>query len=182
VRRLLTAVCICFVLGLAGFAQTSDDQPASKEDVQRYLQAVHSHEMMKQLVEAMAKPMHKMVHDQFMKDKDKLPPDFEERMNRIMDDMMKEMPFDEMMDAMVPAYQKHFTKGDMDALTAFYSAPTGQKILRELPAITSESMETMMPMLRKRVEQMTGRVQEEMAQMMKQSGKEPGPTASPVKN
>jgi hypothetical protein len=138
--------------------------------------------MMKQMVEAMSKPMHQTVHEQFMRDKDKLPADFEVRMNKIMDDMMKDMPMDEMMDAMVPAYQKHFTKGDMDALTAFYSAPTGQKILRELPAIMSEAMETMMPMMRKNIEKMTGRVQQEMAEMMKQPAKDAGPTTPPSKN
>jgi hypothetical protein len=58
---------------LAALAQTSDDTPASKEDVQRYLNAIHSHEMMLQMIDAMSKPMHQMVHDQFLKDKDKLP-------------------------------------------------------------------------------------------------------------
>jgi len=182
VRRFLVAFSLSLILGCSSLAQTSADAPASKEDVEKYLQAVHSHEMMKQMVEAMSKPMHQMVHDQFVKDKDKLPADFEARMNKIMDDMMKEMPFDDMMDAMVPAYQKHFTKGDMDALTAFYSAPTGQKILRELPAIMSESMETMMPMMRKSMEQMTGRVQQEIAQMMKQSAKEADQNAPSAKH
>ena len=64
----------------------------------------------------MIKPMHQMIHEQFMKDKDKLPSDFEARMKKMMDDSMKSFPWDEMMQAMVPAYQKHFTKGDMDTL------------------------------------------------------------------
>jgi hypothetical protein len=96
-------------------------------------------------------------------------------MNKVIDDMMKEVPFDEMMDAMVPAYQKHFTKGDMDALTAFYSAPTGQKILRELPAIMTESMQTMLPIMRKSIDRMNERVQEQVAQMMKQPAKATAP-------
>ncbi len=66
-----------------------------------------------------------------MKNKDKLPLDFEARMNKQMDDRMKNMPFDEMLDAMVPSYQKHFTKGDMEALVTFYSSATGQKVLRK---------------------------------------------------
>src|SRR5439155_13694987 len=55
--------------------------------------------------------------------------------------ILMSMPFDEMMDAMVPTYQKHFTRGELDALTAFYSSPTGQKILREMPAIMSEAID-----------------------------------------
>ncbi len=70
---------------------------------------------------------------------------------------------------MVPAYQKHFTKGDMDALIAFYSTPTGQKVLRELPAVTAEGMQAMMPIMRKSVDKMTERAENEVAQMMKKS-------------
>src|SRR5205807_10082035 len=137
------------VLSRTVLGQTGADTPASKEDVERYLQAIHSHEMMEQMVAAMSKPMHQMVHDQFVKDKDKLPADFEPRMNAMMDDMMKEMPLDEMMDTTVPTYQKHFTKGDIEALVAFYSTPTGQKVLRELPSIMAEAMESMTPIIRK---------------------------------
>lgn len=182
VRHFLIVVSICFVLGCLGFAQTAADAPASKQDVENYLNAVHSHEMMKQMVEAMAKPMHQMAHDQCAKDKDRLPADCEARMSKIMEDMMKQMPFDEMIDAMVPSYQKHFTKGDMDALTAFYSAPTGQKILQQLPAIMSESMENMMPIMRKNVESMTERFQEQVAQMTQQPAKDAGQSAPPAKN
>jgi len=92
------------------------------------------------------------------------------------------MPFDEMIQAMVPAYQKHFTKGDMDALVAFYSAPTGQKVLRELPAVTSEGMESMMPIMRKNIDRMTERVQQQIAQMMKDSSKAAGDAPPPAKN
>jgi hypothetical protein len=68
VRHFLIAVSLCFILACSGFAQTSADTPASKEDVASYLQAVHSHEMMKRMAEAMSKPMHQMVHDEFVKD------------------------------------------------------------------------------------------------------------------
>jgi hypothetical protein len=49
-----------------------------------------------------------------------------------MDNMTKQIPYDEMMPATGPAYQKHFTKGDMDALVAFYSVPTGQKLFARI--------------------------------------------------
>ncbi len=42
---------------------------------------------------------------------------------------------------MVPVYEKHLTKGEVDALVAFYSDPKGQKILNEMPAMTSEAMQ-----------------------------------------
>jgi hypothetical protein len=137
--------------------------------VERYLAAMHAHEMMKNMVDAMSTPMHKMIHEQYLKDKDKLPPDFEPRMNQMLDGMLKDMPWDDMLNAMVPAYQKHFTKGDIDALVTFYSSPTGQKILRELPAVTAEAMDTMMPLIQKYMEKTTQRMQTEVAEMVRES-------------
>jgi uncharacterized protein len=182
VKSYFSVAALCFILVGSSLAQTAADAPATKEDVEKYLHAVHSHEMMKQMVEAMAKPMHQMAHEQCAKDKDTLPADCEARMNKSMDAMMNQLPFDEMMDAMIPAYEKHFTKGDMEALTAFYSAPTGQKILRELPAIMSESMETMMPIMRRNVDRMTANVQDQVAQMKKDSAKGSGSSAPSSKN
>jgi uncharacterized protein len=71
----------------------------------------------------------------------------------------------------VPVYQKHFTKGDIDTLIAFYSTPTGQKMLRELPEIMSEAMEQAMPMIEKYVATIQERVQQEFAQALNTSEK-----------
>ena len=173
-KRLLIAAILCAGFSWTGLAQTAADAPATKEDVQRYFEAVHSHDMMLKMLEAMSKPMHQTTHEQCERDKDKLPADCEARINKMMDDMMKEMPFDQMMQAMVPAFQKHFTKGDMDALIAFYSTPTGQKMLQELPAVIAEGMDAMMPIMRKSVEKMTERAQRQVAEMMKDSAKNTG--------
>ena len=70
---------------------------------------------------------------------------------------------------MVPVYQKHFTKGDIDALVTFYGTTTGQKVLRELPAISAESMQQMMPMLQKSIENTQKDLQEDIAAMVKES-------------
>lgn len=58
---------------------------------------------------------------------------------------------------------------DCDRSTAFYSSSTGQKILHEMPAIMSEAMESMMPIMRKSIERMTEDVQQQAAEMMKES-------------
>lgn len=178
-RRFLFVAALCVIFSSLSFAQSASDAPASKEDVERYLQAMHSHEMMKQMVDAMAKPMHQMMHEQYMRDKDRLPADFEDRMNKMMDEMIKDMPMDDMLDAMVPTYQKHFTKGDIDALIAFYSGPTGQKVLRELPSVMAEAMQAMNPIMRKSIDHMTERMQQEVAQMLKDSLKK---EAAPAQN
>jgi hypothetical protein len=181
-KRALIVVTLFLAFGGYCLAQTDADTPATKEDVQKYLDVMHSHDLMLQMVDAMSKPLHQMVHEDYLKNKDKLPPDFETRMNQMMDDMLKGMPFDEMMQSMVPTYQKHFTKGELNALTVFYGSPTGQKILREMPSIMAEGMESMMPIMRRNMERITQRMHQQTAEMLKQSDPKGAPNAPPIRN
>ena len=170
-RRLLAHFLISLALCCCAFAQLADDPPATKEDVQRYFEVMHGHDMMRQMADAMAKPMHQMVHDMYTKDQDKLPADFEEQMNKIMDSMFRDMPWDQMMDAMVPAYEKHLTKGDLDAIVAFYSTPRGQKFLKETPAMMADAMQAMMPIMQDYIQKIQGRLQDQALAMKKESEK-----------
>jgi len=176
-KRFLLAALFCLAFtSLANAQDSAAGAPASKQDIERYLQTMHSREMMQNMIASMAKPMHQMVHDRYLKDKDKLPADFESRMDKLMDDMIKDMPFDQMTQAMVPTYQKHFTKADIDSLIAFYSSPTGQKVLRELPAIMGEAMQAMMPIMRQHMDAMNERLKQDVADMIKNSQKKPVPS------
>lgn len=180
-KNILVTLLLCLALSATGLAQNPADQPATKADVNRYLEAIHSHEMMDQMVVAMSKPIQKMLHEQYEKNKDKLPPDFEARTGKEMEDMLKNIPWDDMLEAMVPAYQKHFTRGDMDALTAFYSSPSGQKVMREMPGLMADSMEIMMPIMNKHIEKVAHRMQDEMLATLKESEKPKSPASGPTK-
>jgi uncharacterized protein len=182
-KLLLAFFLMCLAISASARAQQSDaDAPASKEDVEAYLAVTHSKGMAEKMMAAMATPMHQMIHEQYLKNKEKLPPDFETRMNKQMDDMMKNMPFAEMLDAMVPIYQKHLTKGDVTALVTFYSSPTGQKILKEMPAITAEALQNMMPVIQKYATTMQERVQQQVAQMLQQAAPAPAKNPAPTAN
>ena len=152
-KRLLFVSAVVLVLGWTCVAQTSaDDSPATKEDVDRYLQVMHSRDMMKKMMATMSQSMHQMLHEQYLKDKDNLPADYESKMTARTDEMFENMPWDELLDAMAPVYQKHLTKGDIDNLVAFYSSPTGAKLWREMPSILAESMQSAMPIMTKYME------------------------------
>jgi len=176
-NRFLGTASFLIAFSLTGWAQQAADTPASKEDVEIYFQVTRSRELLDKTIAAMSKPMRQLVQQQCEKDKEKLPPDCEVQLNKIIDDMWKRMPWDEMLHAMIPAYQKHFTKGDIETLTAFYASPTGQKVLKEMPVITGEAMESMMPILRKRMDEMARHVQEQAAEWARASQKESGQPA-----
>jgi len=42
-------------------------------------------------------------------------------------------------DAMVPIYSRAFTMEDIQEMTKFYESPVGQKMVKQLPAVTQES-------------------------------------------
>jgi hypothetical protein len=91
------------------------------------------------------------------------------RADRLIEETMKDMPMDAMLDDMIPIYQKHFSKTDIDAMTTFYASPTGQKMMQEMPALTSESMQASYARMQKQMDAMMNRAE----QIVKEDQKEP---------
>jgi uncharacterized protein len=54
---------------------------------------------------------------------------------------------------LIPVYQHHFTRSEVNDLIAFYSTPVGKKFLREQPLLTRESLEKILPLMQKRVQE-----------------------------
>ena len=179
-KRTALALLVCLLFGSVSFAQQTDaNAPASKADIERYLDAVHTRDIAKSMMDIVSAQTQKLIHEQVQKEPN-LPPDAEERMNKLIGNVYKDMPIDELLDAMIPVYQKHLTKGDIDALVAFYATPTGEKMLKEMPAIMSESMQAASGVLQEMMAKMTQRINDEIAQMQKaddgKSNKQPAST------
>ena len=172
-KRAALAAVLCMVFTAAAHAQqTPADAAASKEDVVRFMDAMHSRDMMMNVMNLMAKQAGQMVHQQVSAQTD-LPPDAEARINKMMQDMFKNFPVDDLIQAVIPVYQKHFTKGDIDAFVAFYSTPAGQKLVKEMPAITQESMQASMGVAQKMVANMQQQIQDDIKQIRKDSTQGP---------
>jgi hypothetical protein len=89
-----------------------------------------------------------------------------------------------MIDAIVPIYQKHFSKSDLDGILAFYASPPGQKILKETPAIMSESMQAGGEIGRRKMGAINQKIETQIADMAReaQSKKEKEQKPQPAKN
>jgi hypothetical protein len=55
-------------------------------------------------------------------------------------DFMKEVHTDELVDLIVPVYDRNLSEDDVKQLIKFYESPTGKKFVSVLPKITQESM------------------------------------------
>ena len=173
-KRLLI-VLACFACCLPCLAQNADE-PASRDDVILYLRTMHSHDLMVRTMEVQSKAMQQLFTDQIMKEKGSLPPDFQSRMGKMMDELFKGMPIDQITDAMIPSYQNHFTKGDIEAMNKFYSSPVGQKVLEQLPAVMQEGMQAAMPIMSKYLSDWQERIKKEFEPIPKNSA---APSANP---
>jgi len=140
--RCLACLLFLFAVPIFVSAQAAGNSEApNKADVMKFLDLMHARAQMEQVLAGMAKQMKQGAEEGFKQKVPDATPAQLAKVDKMFDTLFAALPMDEMVDAIVPIYQKHLTKADLAAVTAFYSSPTGQKILKELPAIMAESMQ-----------------------------------------
>ena len=159
-------LCCLLALSVSAAAQTTVSvapDAASKEDVKKLFDVMASREQMAQMMQQLFEQMRNLSREQVKKRH----PDITEadlaRMDRQSEELLKNFPLDEMLSDMVPVYQRHFTKSEIDALSAFYGSPAGQKFLHEMPAVTAETMQAVYPRIQAEVDAALKRVEEKNA-------------------
>lgn len=172
-RIAFTAVLFAAAV-LAASAQVtvsvSSDPPASREDILKLFDVMQVRSQMNAIMTQVMGQMRTMSHEQMKKQNPNITEAELAKVDASSQQLIQEMPIDGMLDDMIPVYQKHLTKADVDSMVGFYSTPTGQKLLREMPAIVAEGMQAVQPRL---LRQMTDTMQK--AQQLAKPG-----TAKPV--
>src|SRR5271170_1680062 len=133
------------------------DATASKEDIQHLFDVMQIHQQMRQVMDALMKQQTAMIHETLKKRYPQSSPEKIARADQLIEETMKDMPMDAMLDDMVPIYQRHFSRTDVDAMTTFYASPTGQKMMQEMPALTTESMQASYARMQKQMDAMMQR-------------------------
>ena len=139
--------------------QTVADTPATRDDVLRLFSVMNINQQMRTIMDSMMQQQKSLVHDMARRKNPNVTTEELGRVDRIMDESVKDFPIDGILDDMVPVYQKHLTSADVSAMSAFYSSPTGQKLLREMPAMTSEAMQASYGRLQKQMEAVAERAE-----------------------
>jgi hypothetical protein len=123
--------------------------PATHEDIQRLFSVMHVREQMRSNMQLIMAQQQKMIRETIKQRAPALTDEQLNKMEAISKEAIKDMPLDGMLDDTIPIYQQHLTKSDVNAMTRFYSSATGQKLLREQPAIARESMQAVSPRMQK---------------------------------
>ncbi|MEP7264152.1 MAG: DUF2059 domain-containing protein [Bacteroidota bacterium] len=56
------------------------------------------------------------------------------------DEFTKEIKAEDLVNLILPIYEKYYTEEDLDQIIAFYKTPIGKKMVETLPMISQESM------------------------------------------
>jgi hypothetical protein len=184
-KRHFVFLAIILLVASAAFAQLAPlagDASASKEDIQKLFEVMQIHQQMRQVMDAMMKQQTAMIDETLKKRYPQTSAEKIARANRMIAETVKDMPMDAMLDDMIPIYQRHFSKVDIDAMSAFYASPTGQKMMREMPALTSESMQASYARMQKQMDVLTKQAEEIVKEDQEKPKSAPATTPSQQKN
>ena len=100
-------------------------EKSSSENVKKLLNKTGAGQMGIQAMNQMLPALKKMI------------PDAPEK---FWQDFMSEVKPNDLVDMVIPIYQKHLTEKEIKAINAFYDTPAGRKLIQVQPYIVQESM------------------------------------------
>lgn len=171
--RCLSGTLLLFITIAPLLAQS--DAPATREDVLKLFDTMNIHEQMRSVMDSVVKQQRAMIHETLKKRSPQITEEDFARLDQLTANIVKDMPVDPLLDDMIPVYQKHLSRSDVDAMTTFYASPTGQKLLREMPAMTAESMQAAGPHMQAMMEKVMDQAEKMDAEGRKKQSGSPKP-------
>jgi hypothetical protein len=126
-----------------GAPDSSTLQPTTSE-VLKFMEVMQVRHRLESMAQTQQEGLKTRVHNVFSKALPDATPSekakFEEIAASTLGDLFTNYPVDDVLRDMIPIYQSHFSESDLNQIVAFYSSPVGQKVLKEMPAMSAESM------------------------------------------
>jgi hypothetical protein len=119
------SLLILLVAAAPALAQSKIEAEKEKK-IRRVLEVTGTQQMMAQMASQMIA--------NFKKAQPEVPDEFWNRFE-------KKFGSHDLVDQLVPVYDKYYTKQDLDGLLTFYESPVGQKVLKTMPQVMQESMQ-----------------------------------------
>jgi hypothetical protein len=161
-RKAIIAVLFLLLTGTSAICQQQLNA-ATKEDVEDLLTITGSRARMQQLWSQMGQQAATSAADAYrLKHPDASPLE----LRKVAEATGRSFQ-DELLDAMIPVYQQHLTHADIRGIIDFYNSEPGQKYLKEMPALMSESMEAVQPIIKKHLPEMQAAADKAIHETMK---------------
>ncbi len=122
-------VVLVLSMGICGIGiAVADDEDAAnlkRQDIKKLVDLQNSKEMGIQVMKTML--------DSFRSSGVDIPDDF-------IEEFLDEVLFSELLDQLIPIYEKHLTHQEVKELIKFFESPVGKMLIQKQPLITQESM------------------------------------------
>jgi uncharacterized protein len=122
--KLKTALLVVLMLGISALAR-AEVSAEKRTEIDRMLKLTGMEKLLDQMATQMITGLRGSMKD--------VPPDFWDR-------FAKKVHGSDVLELLVPLYDKYYSLEDLRAVNAFYSSPAGQRMVSTLPQIMNESM------------------------------------------
>jgi hypothetical protein len=163
-------------------AAAGSEAPASADDIRKLFDVMQIRNQMRLVMQQVSQQMRSLERDQVRKQQPNVTDQDFAKFDAISDEVMKNLSVEGLLDDMIPVYQKHLNKSDVNAMVGFYSTPTGQKILREMPAMTTEGMQAMQPHLKQMIEEANSQIEKRVKEELRQKKQDDAAKPDALKN
>jgi hypothetical protein len=176
-KRLIATLLFAFV-STVSFSQTAAQpgadtvaatpppaHPASAEQIRAYFELVH-----------MDKTVHGAMEQMLRTSRAAAPPYLP---NSVWEDMSKTFASYDLLGEMIPIYQRHISREDMDAILAFYRTDSGRRLLEAQPAMVAEAQATFPSVGRRLGQEVAARHMEEIQAAKQKYDQENAPKPAP---
>jgi hypothetical protein len=133
-KRFFARVFILGVLNLTSLAQSAssqspaapaEDKDAKRAEIRQLIELTGAAKVSADVMQQIIGPIRNGFPE--------VPPEF-------WDNFTKEIRAEELVDLVVPLYDRYYTRQEIHELTAFYQSPVGQKTVRVLPKLSAEAI------------------------------------------
>jgi len=124
----------------AATAQAASDQP-SREQVLKLMSAMGVQQSVEEALHRSQDSIKDAARETFMKN---TPGTIDEATQKKMNEILDSEPFfkfDDLIDVVIPIYQKNLSAADVQAGIEFYSSPPGKRLMEKVPDILREANE-----------------------------------------
>ena len=133
-KRFFASILIVCALNLALGAQSpsskspaapAEDKDAKRAEIRKLIELTGAASVSADVMQQIIGPIRNGFPE--------VPPEF-------WDNFTKEIRADELVDLVVPLYDRYYTRQEIHELTAFYQSPVGQKTVKVLPRLSAEAI------------------------------------------
>lgn len=175
-------VCMLLVPSMPGHGQQLPADAPSRQQVLSLFEAIQLRKTMESAQEVAMQSAVNTVQ-QMMRQSGVIPDAAMQRemdalMKGVMEDVRAVLPIEEMLEAVIPIYQRHFTSEEVNAIIAFQTSPVGKKVVSLQPAMMQESLQALTPLQQRAMPDLMKRLNQRMQKVLP-AAPPPAPAPTP---